>query len=101
VLEKLNMSEKKIVSIPNIKTLIQKPFALLTFKKQGVVVSMVVLEELNSIKGRLKKLSYDVCAVIRALASPTAVQKTNIFLLPFIVLISDKALSKNNLEVNI
>lgn len=95
------MSEEKIVSIPDIKILFHKYFALLSFKKQAVVVSIPVLEELNSIKGRLKKLSYDVCAAIRALASSTVVQKTNIFLLPFIVLISNKALSKNNLEVSI
>ncbi len=95
------MSEEKIVYIPDIKILLHKSFALLSLKKQGVVVSIPLLEELNSIKSRLKKLSCDVCAAIWALASPTVVQKTNIFLLPFIVLISNKALSKNNFEVNI
>ena len=65
------MSEEKIVYIPNANILLYQSFDFLFFKEHD------------------------------ALASLTLVHKPTILLLPFIVLIHDKTLNKNNLEVNL
>lgn len=87
-----DMSEEKIVYIPNIKILLQKPLTLLSFKNQ--VAAIIAL-------GKSVLRIYPNNKIPRVLTSSTLVHKPNIFLLLFIVLISNKALSKNNLEVKL
>lgn len=72
------MSEEKIVYIPKTNTLLHESFALLSFKERGAIFLMTVITKLL-----------------------TLVHKPNIFLLQFIVLTSNKVLSKNNFEVNL
>lgn len=85
-----DMSEEKIVFPFNFKPLLFKPFALLFFKNQGAAICVLGISGLRT---------YSNNKVTRVLTLPTLDHKANIFLLPFIVFISNKAFSKNNLEV--
>lgn len=87
-----DMNEEKIVYPFKIKLLLFKSAALLFFKGQGAAIYALgksVVHNNPNIK------------ISNVLTSSRLVQKPNIFLLPLIVLISNKALSKNNFEVNL
>ncbi|MDX2368934.1 MAG: PIN domain-containing protein [Colwellia sp.] len=94
------MSEEKIVYILDANILLNEPFAFLFFKEHDVVVSITIFEALCRSKNRRNNVmpNYKKVSVP---ASQTLVHNPNIFLLQFMVLISDKKLSKNNLEVNL
>ncbi len=94
------MSEEKIVYTLDINFPLYKPFVFLPFKEHDVVALITLFEAFYLSQSRLGNviLNYESVDVPTPL---TLVHNPNVFLLQFMVLISDKNLSKNNLEVNI
>ena len=83
------MTEEKIVYPFNIKLLLFKSSSLLFFKGQGVAINALVKNVVCTNPSN---------KIFRVLTSSRLVHKPHMFLLPLIVLISNKALSKNNLR---
>lgn len=94
------MSEEKIVYPLDINTPLNKPLVFLPFKEHDFVALITLFEALYLSQSRPRNVILNYKSV--GIPTPlTLVHNLNVFLLQFMVLISDKNLGKNNLEVNI
>ena len=94
------MSEEKIVYILDANISLLELFAFLSFKEQYIVPSTALFEALCLSKNR-RNHAISIHQKIIVLDSLTLVHNPNIFLLLFMILMSDKKLSNNNPEVNL